>query len=98
MGFKISHSISSQVINEWREEVLFLFYLLYILTLDVVDCILGFVCLRWSTGDGLDQNIETTPHTGNKWFIVFGGWYDVVSFESVTDSVHVIHSNFFISS
>lgn len=69
-------------------------YLDYTPPLDSFALLLGFVCLRWSTGDEVDQNIFNTTQMGSEIGVEVSGWCEVVYVESVTDYVHVPTSKY----
>lgn len=73
--------------KEDRKNYLFLQYFECSPPLEVVYRILGCVCLRWFTGYEVDHTIEDTPPMNSKRGVEVGWLFEVIYFESVTDSV-----------
>lgn len=64
-----------------EKKYLFFQYLECTPNLDDNDRILGCACLRWTTGDEVDQIIKNITPTDRKRGTEIGDWCEVASFE-----------------
>lgn len=81
-----------------NKEMAFVQYMEFTPPIDNVDDILNCLCLRWSTSDEIDY---TQPGAENKPvhnILETGEWYDIIDFNTICSSVHVLRSNFGIDS
>ena len=65
--------------------------------LNGLDEKLNCVCLRWATEDEIFNTLKNIEENHNDKFIETGEWFDIVPFNTIASSIHVLRSNFGIA-